>query len=323
MKLEAFYRDAVRIGIANDLRDKEEIDRLLREEKERFEKMKPEEKEDYDADRLFNPFADTRILFGDPGTGVKRALVGIDMETPEILLAYLLNKDKGRKIDLVVAHHPEGRALARLHEVMRLQADILAACGVTIAAAEHLLDKRIGEVERRLLPVNHDRAVSAARALGLPFICVHTPADNCVTRYLQKRIDKEKPLRLKDLLKLLLEIPEYKSSARRQVAPRIVNGAESNRCGRIQVDMTGGTEGAKELLDKCAAAGTSTLVGMHFSEEFLEQAKKVAINMVIAGHIASDSLGLNLLLDEIERKERLEVFGISGFERIRRGAKKN
>jgi putative NIF3 family GTP cyclohydrolase 1 type 2 len=321
MKLEALYRDAVRVGIANDPRGKDEIDRVLRDEKERYDKMKPEEREAYDPDRLFNPYADTRILAGSPGTNVRRVLAGIDMEVPEILLAHLLNADKGRKIDLVLAHHPEGSALARLHEVMRLQADLLAAAGVTLSVAEHLLEKRIAEVERRLLPVNHDRPVAAARVLGLPLVCIHTPADNCVTRYLQKRIDRDKPHRLKDLVKLLLDIPEYKASARRQVAPRIVNGAEANRCGRILVDMTGGTEGAKELLEKCAAAGTSTLVGMHFSEDYLEQAKKANVNMVVAGHIASDVLGLNLLLDEVERKEKLDIVGVSGFERIRRGAK--
>ena len=322
MKLKALYQDAVRIGIAHDLRGKEEIERLLRDEKERYDKMKPEEREVYDPDRLFNPYTDTRILAGAPETNVKRVLAGIDMEVPEILLAHLLNANKGRKIDLVLAHHPEGYALARLHEVMRLQADLLAAYGVTLSVAEHLLEKRIAEVERRLLPVNHDRPVSAARALGLPFVCIHTPADNCVTSYLQKRIDRDKPHRLKDLVKLLFDIPEYKASARRQVPPRIVNGAESNRCGRVLVDMTGGTEGAKELLEKCATAGTSTLVGMHFSEDYLEQAKKANINMVVAGHIASDVLGFNLLLDELERKEPLDIIGVSGFERIRRGGKK-
>lgn len=321
MKLDALYREAVRIGIAHDLRDRDEIDRLLRDEKERYDKMKPEEREVYDPDRLFNPYADTRILAGSPGTSVKRVLAGIDMEVPEILLAHLLNSGRGPKIDLVLAHHPEGSALARLHEVMRLQADVLAAAGVTVSVAEHLLEKRIAEVERRLLPVNHERPVAAARVLGLPLLCIHTPADNCVTGYLQKRIDRDKPHRLKDLVQLLLGIPEYKASARRQVAPRIVNGSDSNRCGRVLVDMTGGTEGAKELLEKCAASGTSTLVGMHFSEDYLEQGRKANINMVVAGHIASDVLGLNLLLDEVERKEKLEIVGVSGFERTRRGAK--
>jgi len=39
---------------------------------------------------------------------------------------------------------------------------------------------------------------------------------------------------------------------------------------------------------------------------------------VIAGHIASDSLGLNLLLDEIEKSGKLNVIPASGFVRISR-----
>jgi putative NIF3 family GTP cyclohydrolase 1 type 2 len=57
---------------------------------------------------------------------------------------------------------------------------------------------------------------------------------------------------------------------------------------------------------------------MHFSEEHLESAKKANLNMIIAGHISSDVLGLNLLFDEIEKEEKLTFTGISGFERIRR-----
>jgi predicted ATPase len=39
---------------------------------------------------------------------------------------------------------------------------------------------------------------------------------------------------------------------------------------------------------------------MHLSEDHYKHAKGEHINVVIAGHIASDNLGLNLLLDEIE-----------------------
>ncbi len=183
MKLEALYRKAVATGIANDLRGWEEVLRVLADEKERFEKLTDKEKDDYDRDRLFNPFADSRVLNGDPDVEVRTAIIGIDMEIGEVLLAHTLNRDLGAKIDLVIAHHPEGHAQARLHDVMRLQSDLLAACGVPVAVAEQLMEKRIGEVERRLLPVNHERAVDAARALGLPMMCIHTPADNCVTTY--------------------------------------------------------------------------------------------------------------------------------------------
>ncbi|MBN2265422.1 MAG: NGG1p interacting factor NIF3, partial [Candidatus Aminicenantes bacterium] len=89
------------------------------------------------------------------------------------------------------------------------------------------------------------------------------------------------------------------------------------RCGRISVEMTGGTEGAKTIYESYAAAGVSTVVGMHISEEALENAKKAHLNVVLAGHISSDTLGLNLLFDEIEREERLEFVGVSGFSRTR------
>jgi putative NIF3 family GTP cyclohydrolase 1 type 2 len=67
-----------------------------------------------------------------------------------------------------------------------------------------------------------------------------------------------------------------------------------------------------------AAGGVSTIVGMHMTEEHLANAKKASLNVVIAGHISSDVLGLNLMLDEVEKTERLDYVCVSGFNRIRR-----
>ncbi len=187
----------------------------------------------------------------------------------------------------------------------------------SISVAEQLMGKRISEIERRLMPVNHTRAVDVARILGLPMMCIHTPADNCVTSYLKKTFDKENPFRLRNLLQILKNIPEYKKSAKLQVPPKIVSGSENSKCGKIYVDMTGGTEGSKEIFEKYASSGVSTLVSMHLSEEHLENAKKANLNVVIAGHIASDVLGLNLLFDELEKEESVEFVSVSGFERIR------
>ena len=317
MKLERMYRKAVEIGIANDLRGKNEINKILKEEKDKFKKIEKEEAEYFDKERLSNPFSDTRILHGDLDTEVKKIIVGIDMQVGELLLTYLLNKDTDQKIDLVLSHHPEGLALAQLYEVMKLQADLLANYGITISVAEQLMGKRISEIERRLMPVNHTRTVDVARVLGIPMMCIHTPADNCVTNYLKKTFDKENPFRLRNLLQILKNIPEYKKSAKLQVPPKIVNGTENSKCGKIYIDMTGGTEGSKEIFEKFANSGVSTIVCMHLSEEHLENAKKANLNVVIAGHIASDVLGLNLLFDELEKDEKLEFLSVSGFERIR------
>jgi putative NIF3 family GTP cyclohydrolase 1 type 2 len=201
---------------------------------------------------------------------------------------------------------------------MKLQAKLLALYGVAISVAEQLMERRIGEIERRLLPINATREVDAARLLGLPLMCIHTAADNCVTSHLAKLFEREKPARLKDILKLLRAIPEYEKAMVLQMPPKIVAGTDNGSCGRIFVDMTGGTEGAKDIYDKLAGGGVSTLVGMHMSEEHLANAKKANLNVVIAGHIASDVLGLNLLFDELEKEDRFEFVGLSGFERIRR-----
>jgi hypothetical protein len=320
MKLKDFYSAVIETGVENDLRGKEEIQRLLAEERVKFEKLDEKEKAYFDRDRLFNPFSDTRLLHGDGELEVGKAIIGIDMEVGEVLLTYLLNKDLKPKIDLIIAHHPEGHALVRLFDVMKLQSDQMAAFGITLSVAEKLMEKRIGEVERRLMPVNHNRTVDVAKLLDLPMICIHTAADNCVTNYLTRLFEKEKPSRLKDLLQMLKTVPEYQKSAMLQVPPRIVSGSEDSRCGKISVEMTGGTEGAKEVYEKYAAGGVSTLVGMHISEDHLENAKKANLNVVIAGHISSDTLGLNLLLDSVEKKARLDYVCVSGFERIRREA---
>jgi putative NIF3 family GTP cyclohydrolase 1 type 2 len=55
-------------------------------------------------------------------------------------------------------------------------------------------------------------------------------------------------------------------------------------------------------------------------EEHRKEAEKYHINVVIAGHMASDSLGMNLLLDELEQKG-LEIITLSGLTRIRRSKK--
>jgi hypothetical protein len=320
MKIGKFYRNAVTAGIAADLRGREEIEGLLAEAAKDFRKTEDAEKKYFDQDRLFNPYADSRLLYGDPEADIGRILAGIDIDGGELHLAHTLNKDAaGPKIGLVLGHHPMGTALYQMFDVMHIQARLLALHGVTIGVAEQLMDKRIEEVERRLLPANATRTTDLARALDLPLMCLHTVADNCVTKYLTDLFAAEKPVRLKDLVKLLRDIPEYEKSVRLQAPPKIISGKDSGSCGKIFVDMTGGTEGAGDIFDKLASGGVSTIVGMHMSEEHLTNAKKAGLNVVIAGHIPSDVLGLNLLLDRVEQNERLDYACVSGFERIRRG----
>jgi putative NIF3 family GTP cyclohydrolase 1 type 2 len=261
-------------------------------------------------------YPDTAILYGRPDTEIKNILVGIDIDVGELLLANKIRRENG--IDMVLAHHPEGRAWAAFYEVMQLQVDLLARAGLSRKVAEELLAERKREVERRVIANNHMRSVDAARLLDMPFMCAHTPADNHVAFFLERLMRDKKPKKVGDIIDILLEIPEYKYAQEQLSGPRIILGNPNRPVGKIFFEMTGGTEGHKEVFSKLYKAGVRTLVSMHLSEEHFRKVKDANLNVVIAGHISSDSLGLNLLLDRIVKKEKISVLGCSGFTRFDR-----
>ncbi|MFZ5647206.1 MAG: NGG1p interacting factor NIF3 [Bacillota bacterium] len=316
MKLKEIYELAVAMGIEADPRGADKVREVLEKEKKKYEDMKEEDRKDFDTEALTNPYGDTRILAGDPDREVKRALVGIDMEVGEVLLADRLT-EKGTAIDLIISHHPEGKALAALHKVMHLQEDILARAGVPINVAEGIMSARIGEVKRGLMPLNHNRAVDAARILDYAFMSVHTAADNLVTTALQGRIDSRKPETVNDVIKLLKEEPEYAEAAKSGAGPAVIVGSKDRRAGKIMVDMTGGTSGSEDAYGKLSQAGVGTLIVMHMGEKHRKEAEKNHINVIIAGHMASDSMGMNLLLDRLEAAG-VEVVPCAGLIRHRR-----
>lgn len=317
MKLIDIYRFVVKKGVEKDPRSEAEIKEYLAKAKKEFRKLKGVDAKCYDKERFVNPYADTRILNGEPDKDVRAIMVGIDMEGPEILVADRFN-EKGKNIDLVMAHHPEGAAYANFYDVMHLQENALAKIGIPLEVGKELLKERMEEVERTVAPANHLRSVDIAKLLDIPYMCVHTPADNHVNSFLQKLFDKRKPNTLTNVLNILKAIPEYTDALKKNAGPRILIGEEKKKAGKVFVDMTGGTEGPKRIFPRLSQAGVGTIVAMHLSEEHFKHAKIEYINVVIAGHIASDTLGLNLLLDELEKKEKFRIVPCSGYVRIRR-----
>ncbi len=319
MKLRKLYEAVVKVGIDHDPRGAAAVRAELARLKKKYSGLTGNDRKVFDKERLTNPYSDSRILHGEDDENVTSVMMGIDMEIGEILLADRL-RERGTKIDLVWAHHPEGGAQANLSGVMAMQADILNAHGVPINIAEGIMGPRIKQVERALMPTNHMRAVDAARILDIPMICTHTPADNCVAAYLQTLFDKKKPETVGDVLGLLRDIPEYAEAEKLGAGLKVFVGSEERRTGKVLVDMTGGTGGSHEAFEKLAnTSDIGTIVGMHISEKNREQAEKHHINVVIAGHIASDTLGMNILLDGVEKaaKRKFDLVECSGFRRHR------
>jgi len=320
MTIKEIYNLAINLGIKADFRGQEGVQKFLDNKKKKLEKLPEKEKLDFDQEAIENPYLDSRIYNISQDKEIKKVLVGIDIDPAELLLAKELEN-----IDLVIAHHPLGKGLANLADVMSLQCDVLNFYGVPINIAEGLMKERIQEVARGVNSSNHQRTPDAARLLNINLLNIHTPADNLAAKFLKLKIDEKNPQTIEELIKLLKEIPEYKKAIKIGAGPKIFVGSPENRCGKIALtEITGGTEGSPKLYEKMAQAGIGTIVGMHISEEHKKEAEAAHLNVVIAGHISSDSLGMNIFLDELERQARLpdgqgiEIIPCSGLTRISR-----
>lgn len=313
MKIQEIHNLFTKTGVENDFRGKEGVQKLLDRKKKMFDALPADQKDEFDQEALTNPYMDSGIFNISEDKEIKRVLVGIDIEPAEILLAKQLGN-----IDLVIAHHPEGRGLAQLADVMHLQADVLNQYGVPINIAESLMKVRISEVARGVNAINHQRAIDMARLLGVNLLGAHTSADNMAARFVKNLIDAKKPEYVGDILKILKELPEYKEAMKIGVGPKLFVGSPDARAGRIAVsEFTGGTEGSPKLYEKMSQAGIGTVIAMHTSEEHRKEAEAAHINIVIAGHMSSDSLGMNLLMDELQ-KQGIEIVACSGFTRFSR-----
>jgi len=312
MTTQEIYRLAVQLGLKYDPRGEGETKHSLNLVRKKYAEMKPEERAEFDQDRLFNPYTDTRVLVDCDKGEIKKVLAGIDMEGSELLLA-----DRLGDIDLVIAHHPEGKALNNLGITMTMQAKINSNYGVPISLAEKSIRSRIGEVNRAVAVLNNQRFVDFAKILKLDYLCTHSSADNLAGAYVKSFLHSRQPETLQDLIAGLKTIPEYKKATIDGNAPNIISGDPEDSCGKIAVDFTGGTSPSKEIYEALARAGIDTLITMHMKEPVLKEIQNTNLNVVIASHMASDSLGMNLFLDELE-KQGIEVIPVSGLIRVKR-----
>ncbi|NLL95040.1 MAG: hypothetical protein GX224_04735 [Thermoplasmatales archaeon] len=316
MKLSEAYRMAIEIGMDNDPRGRAAAEKELEEARKAHAKLEGAEKEVHDEERLWNPYADSRFSWGDGDVEAERLLWGIDIGTGEMVLADRL-RERGEKVSAVVGHHPLGLARTPFPEVMGMQSDMYHGAGIPINVCEGLMGKRMEEVSRAVLGSNYNQSVDAARLLGIPLMNVHTPADNCVQKFFTDFFEEKDPRTLKEIIDGLMGVPEVREAARWNSPPKIIAGSGRNRAGKIVVKMTGGTSGPKEIYEKMAQSGIGTAVGMHFPESHVEEAKKNHVNLVVSGHMASDSIGMNVIADAWER-EGIEVTPFSGFIRVSR-----
>jgi hypothetical protein len=180
-----------------------------------------------------------------------------------------------------------------------------------------MFNDRVNEVGRGVHAINHFQAIDIARLLNVNFMSTHTITDNLVNQFFIDLVKKQKPQVVGDIIKMLMEQPEYRQAKKVGAGPKIIAGSPNNRTGKILVEMTGGTNPSPKVYERLSQYGISTIFGMHMRDEAMKNANESHMNVVIAGHMPSDSLGMNLYLDELE-KRGVEIIPCGGLIRVSR-----
>jgi putative NIF3 family GTP cyclohydrolase 1 type 2 len=250
--------------------------------------------------------ADSQVyLDGD----VRRVFVGIDVDLGELLLARTLGADG------VIAHHPIGsRARLGLATVIERHQAQMEAEGIPAEVAHEMTLARQRPVAHALHTTNYDRVVAAARQLGIPLMNIHLAADIIGRQYfidfVGRVVDGRAPT-VGSLIGELKTIPEMEASL---VQPELWLGRAENPVGRWIVQMAAGTNGGAPVYRTYYEHGIHTILAMHIDDRDLrelEQLQHPGANLVITGHMPSDSIGMNRVIDALER-QGLEVIVGSG-----------
>jgi len=252
---------------------------------------------------------DSGIVF-DNGKEVKRVLAGIDMDNTMLMIAKQLG------FDCVAQHHPAGIINAHVGDLFgRDHMKKLMECGVPINEAQRLAYANTTKRSQNMHSKNRTQMQDVAKLLDISDVAFHTPADILAERYTQKRMDalmeRNPRCTVQDVIDELLTIREYKEALEGQ-QPEVWVGSKDSFAGRIYVEMYGVGAPTLDEYIACSNAGVGTFVVMHATPEVVEGMKKHnKSNIIVAGHMASDSLGFNQILDAWEAKG-IEVVRISG-----------
>src|SRR3989449_638653 len=233
-----------------------------------------------------------------PAKNVRRALFGIDVEAADLLMA----KEKG--YDVVIAHHPTGGSAALdFPKVLVKHADILVTHGVPRPVADAAIREMQEDREQRAHAENYDRLPSIARLIGIGLMCIHNPCDEIGRRVMDETLRaKLKPSpRVRDAIDTLYTIPEFQA-AKTRIAVRM--GKIDNSLGKWAVHHGAGTNGGLPVARAAFEHGIDTVFYIHIDAGALRRlwelfGREGSKNLVVTGHMASDSIGINALGREL------------------------
>jgi putative NIF3 family GTP cyclohydrolase 1 type 2 len=231
------------------------------------------------------------------GSNIRKVLFSIDASVSELLLAKQLG------CDAVIAHHPPGgNAAINFHQVFKRHIQQMVSAGVPVEEAEKVVAKKLEQLEVEAHTRNYAYAVDVAKLLKMPYMNIHTPLDEVGRKIMSEQINSriKKNSKVQEVVSALKELGEFKNAV---TEIKIRLGKPENPAGKVVVSHGAGTNGGYEIAKTYFKHGVGTVVYIHISAGDLEKLKADgAGNLIVTGHIASDSLGINPLIKELKKR---------------------
>lgn len=234
-----------------------------------------------------------------PGESIKRVLVGIDLEGPELLWA------KAEGMDLVITHHPPGGLSAlNFWQVLWRHVELMVGYGVPEDIARAALTDLLRENRLQNHARNYLRLPALAQRLGIAYMNIHTPLDEIGRKRLVQAVEKLSPkASVGELMAhLRREFGEFRNAL---TAMEVVVGSSQNPAGKVAVIHGAGTNGGYPVAKVLFDHGVDTVLYIHIrpheAHRLAQEYGGTGKNLVVTGHIASDSLGINPFVEELRR----------------------
>jgi len=234
-----------------------------------------------------------------PADDVGTALVGVDLESPEVQLAHR------EGYDLALAHHPTGgEARLGFGEVLDRQVGFMTDHGVDRERAEEAVADLRRNTAHSAHASNYRHDPSVAELLGQPYMNVHLAPDEVGRRAFVEVVESlDDGATVGEFKSALAEELPALRDARTDVETRV--GSDDSALGEVAVHHAAGTNGGASVASAYFDAGVDTVVYIHVGGSDtaeLREAYGGAKNLVVTGHLASDAVGLNALVDELEAR---------------------
>jgi putative NIF3 family GTP cyclohydrolase 1 type 2 len=232
------------------------------------------------------------------GKDIRKVLFCLDAGVSELLLAKKLN------FDALIAHHPIGNsAIIEFHEVFKRHVQQLIKAGVPKKEAENAIRTKINALETRNHMRSYRQTIDAAKLLNVPCMNIHTPLDEVGRRIMSNRIKAvtKNNATLNDIVQALRDLPEFQRAATKI---KIRVGSASSLAGKTVVSHGAGTNGGYDVAQTYFKHGVNTVIYIHIDPIDLSRLKQEKLgNLIITGHVASDSVGINPFIKKLEKND--------------------